>query len=420
MRKKRIVIICGYKSRELQALLLLKKELELSSNAEVSIIGGISEIQRMYYLLYKIQPDVVFISQVVETVCRKLANYVLISGGLLYVLPAEITIISAIEQLLLNPAIKYDKYLSRIFIPGVRYAQLLKKSDINKNKITIVGSPKIDCLLEEENATFMSKKQLCLAEKLDIDKKNLFIFTSFVKADEKYLRSDKSLNSSVKKMLESNICVELTLSNYIRTIKKLSLDFPNWNIIIKPHPLEEASIYMTALKDSSVTVIANKSLYDVIKSVDLAIHWSSTVSSECWVRNIKTLQYAPYKKYNNFLTENRLGNPLLHSYAQLKSAIKKYAVQSLEQKYLDFQTNYLKNNFFMLDGKSCKRISSIVTSDLNKKRKNVLFRSNYHFAIPILLFMQKLFGISISRKLLYLFSRNFSFRSAVENYVYET
>lgn len=418
MKKLTILIICGYKLRDIESLQYLKRQLEKKLKAKVYIVGGLSELQKMYYYLYTIRPDVVFIPQVLEKSCRRLAEYVLASNALLYVIPAEITVITVIEQLLLNPDISYNDHLTKFLIPGKRYEKLLMSSDIHKDKVAIVGSPKIDCLVNEEGSQFLSRKDFCKKIGANPRKKNVFIFTSFVRANEDYLRADDFFKNTLDEMLKSNVCVDKTKVKYLQIIAKLCKDFNDYNIIVKPHPLEDAEVYRQQNGDNYY-LITDTSLYSCINSIDLAIHWSSTVSTECWIKNIPTIQLAPFEKYDRFLSESHPGNPIVRTYEDLSNSIHIYLNKKLEGKYLQFQKNYIKNNFFKLDGNSAGRIVNIIKTDIKAKSLQVKFLPKFSWLIYVVLFFEKIFGYVIAHRLIALVDSNYDWKAAIENKIYQ-
>lgn len=414
MKNAKVVIICNSKVRELTALMFLKSVLEKHTHSSVHIIGGLAEMQKIYFELYRIQPDIVFIPQVVEKECRKLAAYIIESRALLYVIPAEITVIKIIEEILLNPNISYKKYVTKFLIPGERFKALLEKSDLVKNQIKIVGSPKIDCLVHEEGSAFISRASFCNKYSLDVKKKNIFIFTSFVKANESYLKDDSCFDGTIKQMLESNKCVDLTKNRYISVIQKLCKDFSEYNIVLKPHPLEESESYKK-IKSSNFTLITDESFYACLKSIDLAIHWSSTIAPECWIKKIKTIQFAPFPKYDSFLSESHPGNPLVRTYSELKKSIISFHQAKLEQRYKKFQQEYLQSNFYKLDGRASERISRIISNDLKLLRKTPNFSKNYSFLLPFVLSAEQIVGIKAIHRLIGFLDHNYDWKAAVEN-----
>lgn len=417
MKRIKIVIFCGYRIRELDALLLLKQALEQHLSAEVYILGGLSELQKMYYYLHAIQPDVVFISQVLEKACRKLALYTLNAGALLYVVPAEITVITIIEDLLLNPKVSYDQLITKYLIPGRRYQQLLTHTDVKHSKIKIVGSPKIDCLVQEAGGQFLSRDQFCEKYDLDQTKKNIFIFTSFVMANPQYLKADSCFDATYSKMMESNRCIVQTKARYVHVIEALVKELPEYNFILKPHPLEDPQPF-EAIAQRNFRLVTQVPFYACVNSIDLAIHWSSTVCPECWIKDIPTLQFAPFKKYDSFLSECHPGNPVLRTKQQLKQAIQKYLWVPQEEHYKKFQQEYLQNNFYKLDGQSVIRIAQEVSHDCRLRSSQSNFTARYSWLVVVVLGLERSIGVPLTQWLMSIVLPGYDAKNAIENQVY--
>lgn len=417
MNKLKIVLILDNKDREYNYLQLLKKTLIDTLNTEVSLIGSVAEQERMYFLLYKIKPNIVFLSQAVEESMKDIAFYIKQSGGLVFILPAEITIIPAISHLIVNKKLKYNKYTDAIFLPGKRMMQLYKSTDVSPEKIYVVGSPKIDVLINDYGNEFLKRSVFLSKYKINPNRRNIFIFTSFVIIPSEFFSINESFKSSEKKFLANNAYTFKSKSNYIDTIKKLTNDFPKLNIILKIHPLEDKRDYQS-ISAPNFYFLPKIPLYNCLDSIDLSIHWSSTVATECWIKKIKTLQYVPFIK-NGSLSEFRLGNPTVSSYEDLIEAIKIYLNKKVDKKFLSFQKKYLEDNYYKLDGKSCLRIKEVIRKNYANKKIEVNYQSNFNKLIYFIVFIQKFFGLKISRLITNVALKEFNPEYTIKNFVEE-
>lgn len=417
MKKLKIVLILDNKDREYAYLQLLKKTLTKILKADVSIVGSVAELQRTYYLLYKIQPHIVFLSQIAEESMRNLSLYIRQSGGLVFVLPAEITIIPKISSLIVNKYLLYDKYLDAIFLPGGRMQQLYKDSDICPKKMFTVGSPKIDVLINKTSNEFLKKQVFLKKYKINQLNHNLFIFTSFVTIPTEYISTNKSFKGNKNEIINNNIYTLKNKKIYIKTIAKLVNDFPNINIILKTHPLEDTNDYLN-INAPNFYILPKISLYNCLASIDLAIHWNSTVATECWIKGIKTLQFVPFMEKSS-LSEYRLGNPLVSSYEELVININIYLQKNMEKGNLSFQKQYLRDNYYKLDGKASQRISKIIMEKYLTIERQIKYRINFNKQFYFILIIQKLFGLRASRFIIRLFLKKFYPEYAIKNYINE-
>lgn len=412
----RIALILDNKTREYSYLQLLKKTLTDKLNADVSIIGSVAEQQRIYLLLYKIKPQIVFISQIVEDCMRGIAYYIKKSGGLVFVLPAEITVIPAISNLIVNKKLQYNKLLDAIFLPGSRMRKLYSDTDIPSYKMYVVGSPKIDVLVKETDKDFLKRDLFLHSYKITPNKKNVFIFTSFVTIPPHYLTQNQTFQGNEKKILANN---EYTLKNkteYIETIKRLTEDLPNCNIILKTHPLENTAHYQE-IKAPNFFILPKLSLYNCLDSIDLAIHWSSTIATECWIKGIQTLQYIPIIKKSS-LSEFRLGNPTVNSYEDLLKTILLCLNKNIGRKFIPIQKKFLENNYYKLDGKSSLRIAEICKKYARNEIK-VDYKPKFSKLIYLITTAQKFLGLSLSRSMIGFFKKRYSAEYAIQNFVEE-
>lgn len=420
-QKLKIVFICDQVQRELPSLLHLKKNIEKYMNADAYIIGSLAEEQRIYYLLYKIKPDIVFISQIQEEVTRRIAKYVRESGGILCLLPAEVTYSRLNLFWLFNKNLSYKDYVDYCFLPGEQYRNDLNElTDIDKRKIFVVGAPKMDLLATVYKNKFLTRKGFCQKHKIPLNKKNLFIYTTFLSiSSTNYLEKENSFKGNVNAIRRIYNCCDETKRIFIRDIKKICLDFPEYNIILKPHPLEEAKDYLN-INYNNFFLIQNEVFNNTISSIDLTIHWNSTVATECWVKNIKTLQYSPILKYQDLLSDFKGGNPIYNNYEELKEGIIKHMNNSMEQRYLRFQERYLTTWFYKIDGLSSKRIAiklNQLLKEKNIKFFSVKYKCNCHKFYNILIFFEFFLGVKLTRILLLVLRPDYKWRYAIDNYI---
>jgi len=415
MNHIRIVLISDNLTRDYLSLAYVKEELERIHGVHVYIIGSVAEIQRIFYLLHKIQPHIVFITQLLEKCFRDIAQYVRKSNGLVIVLPAEVTYSSSAALNILNKNLTYDELFELYLVPGDKMRQDIMKFNIQGKKLIKVGSPKMD-LINKKWDTFMSRKNFSKKYQIPENRKNIFIFSTFIKTPEKYIQKDTAYIGSKKEFIRLSRNIDTLSNNYGDAISRLCKDYPEYNFIVKPHPLESNDWYK-GITDANFFVIPNEYIVNILKSVDLAIHWYSTVAIECWIKGIKTIQYAPLKEFMPLLGEFHFGNPVVSSYSQLKRAIGLYADNPLEQKYTSFQKKYINLWFGKLDGKCGMRIKSVIHNLIkNHSFTNIDYRRNYSLGVYALLGLEKMFGTVISRKIIsmiYPYNWKYAWKNAI-------
>lgn len=198
-------------------------------------------------------------------------------------------------------------------------------------------------------------------------------------------------------------------------MNKLCQDFPQYNIVHKSHPLEKIN-FSSFVQQKNLYSIQNTSLEECMQSIDLAIHWGSTVATECWIKKIPTIQYIPIQGYDEFLSEFSQGNPVVRTYKDLMYSIKQYIQSPIDEQYLHFQKAYLLSNYYKLDGNSAKRISHIIHQVCNQKKYHLKYFRNFPLYYYFFYVLEIIFGISISRKLISLILRHYNSSYAINNY----
>jgi surface carbohydrate biosynthesis protein len=413
--KLRIFIGCCNLIRDLNYIKFLKNELEVKRGATVIVVGSLAEIQRTYYLIHKYKPHIVILPQIQEKAIRDITRYIKKSGGIVCVVPSELAYSSSNSFWLFNKKLSYNDYVDFYFIPGEQmYKDIIKNSDISEKKLFIVGSPKMD-LLAKNKKKFLSRKEFCYKYLIPPKKKNIFIFTTFYSSPENYIKKEEAFRGNVKEVIRIYQALCETKKVFLNDIKKLCKDFPNSNIIVKPHPLENPEEYKKINADNYYC-IDNEALNNTLDSIDLAIHWNSTVATECWLKSKKTLQYVPINNYADLLSDFQKGNPVIYNYQYLVKAIEKYLHFPLEQKYYKFQKKYISLWYYKVDGKSANRIAQILGEQV-KNCPTLNYKPQYNRAYHLLAISEKLLGVYISRKLISFLDRNYAWQYAVDNYL---
>lgn len=416
----KILLLCDSKQRELPSLRLLKKKLVEILGARVFIVGSLADNQRMFYKINKIRPDVVVISQIQEKIVRDIASYVKRSGGVVCVVPAEITYSDAYIGWVFNKELSCDDYVDFYFLPGNKmHSDIKKYTDISHKKLFVTGSPKMD-IHSNKSIKLMSRNEFCRKNLISENKQNIFIFTSFFtnQSSRKRIENDSYFKEHLnrKKRLRFDEAMIKSKKKYIDTIKKLCKRYPNYNFILKPHPRADDTDYKQ-IDSNNFFLIQNQQFLDTVKSIDLAIHWNSTVSTECWKYGIKTIQYFPIKSYSEFISAFYKGNPIYYDFESLCVGIHKYLNNQLSKKQLSFQNKYFSDWYFKTDGKSSERIAKILLKNVDKKEIEVSYDAKPSILYSLFHFLEKILGVSITRKIIKIFDNDYEAKYSIENYV---
>lgn len=419
-RALRIVLICGNIIRDYAGIKYLKNKLSSIQNVHVSIIGSGAEIERIFYLLARIKPHIVFIPQVQEHSCRDIATYVKKSGGILCVLPLELTYSTSYADESFNKRITFNKFVDYYFLPGPQMKKdILKYTDISVHKLFVTGNPKTDILLNK-TPSLNDLGRVTKVNQLRKNKKTIGIFTSFIVTPVEYVKKEIGYKGMVQSVRKRDGVVLQTKKTFIDGIQTLCRHFPNIQFMLKIHPQENFHDY-DVLQSPNLIKIHYKQLLPLLPLIDMGIHFNSTASTECWIKNIPTIQYAPNPKILKYLSDYQYGNPVVTKSTDLYAYIEKYLSSKMETKYRHVQAHFLRSWYYKIDGKSSDRIVRIIRRIIKKELPHIKLKYRERTGLSCKLFMisEKIFGIFISRRLAGIIRKDFAWKYAIDNYVNE-
>jgi surface carbohydrate biosynthesis protein len=409
MTPPRIVLLMDNKNREQAFLQLLHATIKQNyPEFEVYILGSIADIRYTCYQLSVLKPSVVVIAQVFEQSCRQIITYAKQSGAIVALLPAEIRTSLAYTKLVQSD-VKLNELVDIAFMPGQELTELFKQTDLNHKKLLTTGSPKIDLALAKEK---MSRTEFMTHYQLNRAQKNVFVFTSFVETNLDYMRQDPLFSQQLAFKESFNHCVQATRKLYQQAIANLAQSFPSYNIVIKPHPLEKKPLAVSA---PNVHLISDATIDDCLRSIDLAIHWTSTVALECWLHHIPVIEFFPTPDQPQFLPNFTQGNPLYFNEPDLMAGVKKYLNRPVEANYTNYQSEYLTYAFHHLDGHASYRVARGL-SGLLKHRTLLNYHSETDPGTLSLAIAERLLGHKISRLLLKQLQPNYQAQYVIDNY----
>lgn len=298
-----------------------------------------------------------------------------------------------------------------------------KKYRLYKSKFKIVGHPKFD-ILKKNTINLIFKKEINILKKKYKD--FIFIPSTFIsskKSLQKVINFEKKrINDPnyLDKRLKSRIFNYKLFLSFKKLISCLSKDFPNFKIVIKPHPTENKEDWEKEIKKyQNVHVDDEYDLVPYLHTAKVVIFNSSTAGIESVIMNKKTLcfkeisdEYSTRSYLNNFGIKCK-------SHKILKKKIKKnFAVDNSKNLSLlknrimikkklssDLILEDLKKNFKLLENFELTNIFSFhffsfiynIKDVIYKKFKITLGNKNFDQNFPIRTMSEKLQG-GIRRK----------------------
>lgn len=273
------------------------------------------------------------------------------------------------------------KNIDSLFVCGKENKDLLikkKNSEFNNKNIFITGNPRFDLFRNPYSKIFDPEVDI-ITKKYN---KFILINTSFSFADhyidnldyKSELQKQKVLNNKedIKKFITYLNIVKKTKILFIETIKKLSIIYPSFNIVIRPHPSENHKKYYNLCKNfKNVFLDMRFSIQPWIKSCSFLIHSYCTTPAEALCVAKKS-----------FCLINRI-DPTVHKKIPFIFNNVSFSTNEILNKIkIHFLNNKIKINnqdsmkYFIKNFGSKKLSSEIIVDIINKIKTNKYFYKN--------------------------------------------
>lgn len=242
------------------------------------------------------------------------------------------------------------KIASKIFVWGNFEKKLIlqnKKFNKFKNKIINSGHNKINIWIKNQQDLY-KKENIFIKKKFNkyiLITSNLayphrdgdeFLIMMFKKSNLMETKNDRKL---IKDDMNYR---KFIFKKYLRLIKKLSYNFPEKNIILRPHPSENIKEWKTYFKNlKNVKVIYKFDVSPWINNSEYFIHSSCTTGLEAYFRKKSPISFLP-KYFKKNLFEKHISNnfsKIIRDENQIIDFIK-------NNKKNDNKYNFSKNKIF--------------------------------------------------------------------------
>ncbi len=187
------------------------------------------------------------------------------------------------------------------FTWGIDHANCIFKAfpDAN-NKVVITGSPRVD-LLRSEFREYFSEKYDTLRRKYGkyILINSNFGGSNFLSGSNSYFNLQKKFyikNAEEERQFKQRLMYKKRLfKSFLELIIPLSKSFPDYKIIIRPHPEENHETWENASADyRNVEVIFDGSATPWILGAEVVIHNGCTTGLEAFLLGVPVVSYRPY------------------------------------------------------------------------------------------------------------------------------
>lgn len=260
---------------------------------------------------------------------------------------------------------------------GDKFANSLIEKGVQKEKIYICGSPRMDFLSPLFREIVKTKNDLSKEFNIPSNKHWLLFSGSFkLNFITKSIRKIK-LNQGFHDLNKHIDYTQLLFNQSIDLLKEFSIKNPEFQIIIRPHPSEPFKVYENLFSGiKNAYIIKKYPIHHWINAVNLVFSTKSTSSLESYIMGTKAalidlpemdsgekdtfdfLQYFP--KANNSDELTRLFNKAIHQSND--------EFHGVNNKILK---NYIENGYGYTDGLNFLRVAYVISSIIKNSTTSV-------------------------------------------------
>ena len=395
-------------NRELDSRLIITTE-ALKSGYEV-VVGEKSEV-----IAYaKEKSNGIILYKDFSSQSEKLFKSLKLVGIRIYAIDEEGLVWLNSDDYLTRVSIESIRQCEKIFLWGDTQLSLLKsKLNYDSDKLIMIGNPRIDLLHEKFSHFHLLESSNYIAK----HRKFIIVITNFPAAhwnprlygSENYLvhqlNRGRAVSEKQVEFFEKQVEYQKLLSQeYNIMLGKLKNDFPEYDLIIRPHPDEDSSYYEKIINQNA-NVFMNRSgcTSHWLFNSSAVIFSGSTTGIEAYLMGKNIHWYNPFDNYD---LETQLPNTLteqIKNYYDLQLSIKK----SIDEK-CDSSGRSIKplNSFidFRNWGHSYKIIFEIMNEGYPTTKPESTRKRNISSAVKLKSI--RLLRINVIGNSIYLFIRN--------------
>ena len=309
---------------------------------------------------------------------------------------------------------------------------IIKKYPELKEKIISAGNSRIDILKYNKNYEFFSSEI----------KNKYGEFILFVTKFSRYNLKKRGWDSWLDMKIANNPNLSQNSYNRIKksiefedknmkltmqTIIKIAKNFPNKNILIRPHPAENIDTWNEFAESSKCSnikiVFTYQSLNPWLLAAEHVISYNCTSSLESLMMGIPSINYIPYADSEMEYDLPKLCSHTLRSYKELKNFIKikkknlidkknieKYVQNFGEKSFCDFLFSFLiknidqstyssrnkhLNTFFLFFHKNYKNFRRFISLNFGplRRRREIVKQKCLGFSINLVKEIAQIYGI---------------------------
>lgn len=236
---------------------------------------------------------------------------------------------------------------------GESFAEkLLNNKIIDKNKVYIIGSHRLDTPVLIKNS--VKKESIAKKYNLDVNKKWIMIAANII------IIKGRDSKEYIMYKQESR-------QKFIDGIKRMAEELKDVEIIYRFHPAtskeqkkEEAEQFRDYV---NIHFINEESVSYWLSQIDMMVIWQSTSSIEAWAANVPVISYIPVdtpKEFDtwhmNFVTKTDNIQVIIEN---VKKCIKNGILEE-DKKILELRKEFIHKWYYKIDGKSTYRLAYVI------------------------------------------------------------
>lgn len=195
------------------------------------------------------------------------------------------------------------KYIDLNFVFGQAIKDDIKKyiGENAFNKSVVSGEPRFD-LLKDKYRSFFEAEILKNKKKYG---NYILINTSFglanpimgIEKSKEYYRSNHTITKESKDLIfEKMDFTRKVLDSFLQMIEYLTKILPHYTIIVRPHPEENISTYLTRFKNHKKVIVANHgNVMQWLLGAEFVIHYDCTTGMEAALASKTVISYLEYE-----------------------------------------------------------------------------------------------------------------------------
>lgn len=355
-------------SRELDSLLILKKELD-----ELGISCLILPIHfSRYWFTVKYRPKVVVLPYLYSAQNKTKSNFEKSYSGIVFINLHHEQFYNDDTKEHLLPSDEYSKDVIHLSWSN-KFSEDLLEVGVPANSIKVIGNPRSDSYfsdIEDELSNLKLRYESII-----------FVATTFSWAlvDESYFLNIDSIDEN-----EFRRTREVTLEAakaYFRDFYKLAIKFPDKLFVLRPHPFEDISVFKSLFFSvnnissypDNIIICRDYNVYQWLKVSDITVGWCTTVNMEAALYQKDNIIYHPTYYPEEMDLEFYKYYEIVSSFEMLENII---SGESCIQESPSYR-KYINESFGVADGKVNFRLAKEIENIILSNEINTKFRFSY-------------------------------------------